>query len=254
LGSSSVSASSSGSGSGSGSGLSSGLESKNPVSRSARMIEEDMETRDDVAFVMSVAAQDRMKIEQLYPTDRFMTKTKLKQLKDQRRPKYSMTVIRVIFDSVVIRANFGSSETVENLFQLISDRLIESDKPFSFLIPPVTKITRQNASKTFSALELVPAAMMYFKWESGAPVSGILKAEVYAARSSEDIPEQIPSAINKEAIDALKRQEEMDIKRAEKKQQKNQSKFTPNNRDSKSEDRKTKDQQNQRPAPKWIKK
>lgn len=108
------------------------------------------------------------------------------------------------------------------------------------MIPPQQKISSSEGSTTFRALELVPSAVLHFKWESGKPTTGSLKPDVYASKQMEQEPTLVPVPVNQEELASLKQKEELEARWKEEQIKNKSSKSNQSTSNSK--------------QPKWLKK
>jgi hypothetical protein len=155
--------------------------------------------------------------ELLYPSDRFITKTKREELSAASRRRYPYTVLRIVFDAdeVVLQANFGPGESVSAAVSLVRERMDPSaaavSDSFYLRVPPNIKLSSSdNTNKTFSELGLVPAAVLYFCWSGGTTRSGPALTAATRAAAQPFVDDGLPVASN--AADLEKAKVEAEIK------------------------------------------
>eukprot|EP00898_Chlorokybus_atmophyticus_P008569 jgi/Chlat1/8713/Chrsp89S08086 len=105
-----------------------------------------------------------------------------RQMREQeellRARRFSETTVRVHFpDHVYLEAHFAPLEPLSALYDLVTKCLTDPKRPFYlYTTPPKTKLT--DTHKTFYACGLVPAAIVYFAYTSGAQEGPFLKESI----------------------------------------------------------------------------
>jgi hypothetical protein len=160
----------------------------------------------DASLLMAAAKEEQNKNKQLYSDQFIVFKSRRDELKKQNQRKYAKTLVRVQFaDHVVLQAFFSPFEHISDLFTLMDGCLRAPHGQYQFLVPPNTKITAEDQSKTFKDLQLVPSALLMFKWatDSSSNAKDCLTNELYASRKLL-MPDEtrVPEAINKKKNEA----------------------------------------------------
>jgi len=99
-------------------------------------------------------------------------------------------VVRVRFqDSIDLEANFDSTETIGDIYSVVKENMAQPEEPFYlFVTPPKKKLN--DLSVTLTAEHLIPAAVVYFAWETpslGCTARAVLKEEVFSQLEAESL-------------------------------------------------------------------
>lgn len=108
-----------------------------------------------------------------------MTQAMRAKLMKEKERKYRFTLIRIRFpDNIILQGTFAVDEKLEQVVQFVQENLLNEKLPFYLITATREKLTELDLKKTLETLNLVPAVVLTFFWETTAKVpSQCLKEE-----------------------------------------------------------------------------
>ncbi|CAH9123199.1 unnamed protein product [Cuscuta epithymum] len=177
-------------------------------------ISQDGQPSEESEDYYEFTADDYFRLVATKKKDTYLKTRKLREAEEAaRRSKLTKAVIRVRFpDNVTLEASFHSSETIQDLVDLLVKAVLRPDLPFYlYTTPPKKQI--KDMSQDFYSAGFVPGAIVYFSYnlpnggDEGAPGQHYLQEEIMSLQNLESsaitkqedevVPEPQPSvAIN----------------------------------------------------------
>ncbi|XP_001602388.1 UBX domain-containing protein 6 [Nasonia vitripennis] len=91
-----------------------------------------------------------------------------KLMKDKER-KYRFTLIRIRFpDGIILQGTFAVDEKFEQVVEFVKENLLNEQFPFYLITATREKLTEVDFEKSLESLNLVPAVVLTFFWDSAA--------------------------------------------------------------------------------------
>ncbi|KAJ3284254.1 Tether containing UBX domain for GLUT4 [Rhizoclosmatium sp. JEL0117] len=118
-----------------------------------------------------------------------MTKSMRDREDELRQKKWPKTMIRIRFpDRTTVQAAFLSTEPVSAVYALMREVLNTPERAFTlYTTPPLLNLAGKK-ELTFWKAGLAPATLVYFKWDDGGDVVGVLKGEWQAKMEEFPVP------------------------------------------------------------------
>ncbi|XP_058804958.1 UBX domain-containing protein 6 [Phymastichus coffea] len=96
-----------------------------------------------------------------------MTKAMREKFMKQKERKYRYTLIRIRFpDNIILQGTFAVLETFQAVIDFVKEHLYMDEFPFYFITATREKLTETDFEKSLEALNLVPAVVLSFFWDS----------------------------------------------------------------------------------------
>ena len=91
------------------------------------------------------------------------------KLMRQKERKYRYSLIRIRFpDNIILQGTFAVSEKFEEIVQFVKEHLLNNNFPFYLITDTRKKLSESEFEETLEALNLVPAVVLTFFWDSSS--------------------------------------------------------------------------------------
>lgn len=96
-----------------------------------------------------------------------MTKAMREKFMKQKERKYRFTLIRIRFpDNIILQGTFAVSESFQAVIDFVKEHLYIDEFPFHLITGTREKLTEADFEKSLEALNLVPAVVLAFFWDT----------------------------------------------------------------------------------------
>lgn len=98
-----------------------------------------------------------------------MTQAMREKFMKEKERKYRFTLIRIRFpDNIILQGTFAVTENFQQVVQFVKEHLSNDGIPFYLITGTREKLSEADFEKTLEALNLVPAVVLTFFWDTSS--------------------------------------------------------------------------------------